>query len=113
MCIRGPPDSRGAWHGVDCLTMAELNPSSPRRGRKTTLRPPELLHQTDQERDAPPDISSEEIARRAYARWEESDRGDGRDQEHWYAAEQELRRSPSRRPREGEDMDVSELDEVG
>ena len=38
------------------------------------------------------EISQEEIARRAYARWEDSDRTPGRDQEHWFAAEQELGR---------------------
>ena len=87
--------------------MPELNPSNnSRRQRKpdqpATLQRPELLPQTDQERDAPSDISSEEIARRAYSRWEESDRAHGRDQEHWFAAEEELRR-PSRRPRPDRD----------
>jgi hypothetical protein len=38
------------------------------------------------------DISAEEIARRAFSRWESSDRSHGRDQEHWFAAEEELRR---------------------
>lgn len=33
----------------------------------------------------------EEIARRAYARWESSDRSHGRDQEHWFAAENEYK----------------------
>ena len=41
--------------------------------------------------NSPP--SHEEIARRAYARWEESGRGDGDDLGHWYAAESELRRN--------------------
>jgi hypothetical protein len=93
----------------------------PRRARKSaassTLRTPELLQQTDQQRDASPDLSSEEIARRAYARWEDSDRSPGRDQEHWYAAEEDLRRSRrgdrdrNRRPRQGEDMGVGDADE--
>jgi hypothetical protein len=92
--------------------MPELNSPTPnsRRARKpsasstpSTLRTPDLLHQTDQERDASPDISSEEIARRAFSRWEDSDRSHGRDQEHWFAAEEELRR-PSNRPRQGEDV---------
>jgi hypothetical protein len=103
--------------------MPELNPPNPqpRRNRKSTppstLQTPERLEQTDQQRDASPDISSEEIARRAYERWEGSDRSDGRDQEHWFAAEEDLRRSrggkPARRPRQGEDMGLSELDEIG
>jgi hypothetical protein len=89
--------------------MPEQNAPTPRRNRtstKTSLGRPELLHQTDQERDAPPDISSEEIARRAFARWEDSDRSHGRDQEHWYAAEEELRRT--RRPRADGDVDEPE-----
>jgi hypothetical protein len=102
--------------------MPESN-SLPRRGRKpgtsnnpdrSTLRRPELIEQTDQQHDASPDLSSEEIARRAYAHWEDSDRPHGRDQEHWFAAEEELRRGRgNNRPRQGEDMDAPGLDEVG
>lgn len=33
----------------------------------------------------------DEIARRAYQHWERSGGGDGSDQQHWYAAEQEMR----------------------
>lgn len=108
-------------HCVFSTIMAESNPLS-RPARKSarsvnppgrpTLKRPELLEQTDQQRDASPDLSSEEIARRAYARWEDSDRSHGRDQEHWFAAEEELRRGRSQRPRQGEDMGSS-LDEVG
>ncbi len=76
-----------------------------------------MLQQTDQQRDASPDISSEEIARRAFSRWEESGRSDGHDQEHWFAAEEEIRRgrrdNRDRRPRQGEDMDAPELNDVG
>lgn len=32
-----------------------------------------------------------EIARRAYSRWENSDRSHGRDQDHWFAAEADIR----------------------
>lgn len=35
--------------------------------------------------------SHEEISRRAYQRWENNGRQDGSDQDHWFAAEQELR----------------------
>lgn len=103
--------------------MPDSNPL-PRRSRKpgnpagsnphnSTLLRPQMLSQTDQQRDAPSDISSEEIARRAYSRWEDSDRSHGRDQEHWFAAEEDLRRDRTRRRRNGEDADTSEMDEVG
>jgi hypothetical protein len=50
-----------------------------------------------------PDFTNEEISRRAYARWENSDRAPGRDQEHWFAAEEELRRASGSVPPAGLD----------
>jgi hypothetical protein len=36
-------------------------------------------------------VSREEIAQRAYERWVSSGHSHGQDQEHWFAAENELR----------------------
>jgi hypothetical protein len=43
----------------------------------------------------------EEVARLAYAFWEEEGRPHGRDQEHWYWAVEQLRREPEAGPRTG------------
>lgn len=74
--------------------MQDSNPSSKSRREReqsTTLKTPERIQPTDQQNDVPLTPPDEEIARRAYARWESSDRSHGRDQEHWFAAQEELR----------------------
>ena len=40
--------------------------------------------------------SNEKIAERAYQIWQASGRPDGKDQEHWFQAERELRAQPGR-----------------
>lgn len=42
-----------------------------------------------------PEITSEEIARRAYFIWEQQGRPAGKEAEHWYQAEQQLKSSHS------------------
>jgi len=57
-------------------------------------------------------VDNEEVARRAYARWEESDRSHGRDQEHWFAAENELRQQRAAPEPGPDDEDLRESDEA-
>lgn len=42
-----------------------------------------------------PSFQSDQVARRAYERYEARGRGDGRDMEDWFEAERELRQSAS------------------
>jgi hypothetical protein len=57
--------------------------------------------------------SDDEIARRAYARWEGSGRDHGRDQEHWFAAEEELRGGSRRSQGSSGDTNPDSRDEQG
>lgn len=66
--------------------------SSSRRGRNAPqASSPSPAASSASSQASPAASPEEEIARRAYARWETSDRSHGRDQEHWFAAEEELR----------------------
>lgn len=67
--------------------------SNPRRSRSpaSNFNAASAAPQIDRPKQASSDVSHDEIARRAYSRWEESDRSPGHDQEHWFAAESELR----------------------
>jgi hypothetical protein len=67
------------------------NPSSRNRGRSANSHPAPGTSSAGRQDGFSSDVSDDDIARRAYARWEGSDRSPGRDQEHWFAAEQELR----------------------
>lgn len=79
--------------------------SSPRRGRNAPqASPPASTPSPAGSQASSAGSSDEEIARRAYARWESSDRSHGRDQEHWFAAEEELRGS---RNQSGDQADLN------
>jgi hypothetical protein len=94
------------------------NPSSRNRARSSKPSEEEAAlsqgaSEAQQQAASSLSASDEEIARRAYARWEGSGRDHGRDQEHWFAAEEELRGGSRRSQGSSGDTNPNSRDEQG